>query len=529
MKNMRKLEEGMKWPPTDLFRHKTAEYSAWYSGEAALLADFYHDNDAKNLLNLTYSSPCRNNGFWARQISNNSNFYIHVPVAGDIAETSSAFLFGKSPIIRFKSDSEDMKDEQDALDKMLTDSGFFSKIVEGAEICSAIGGVYMKVVWDSEMSEEPIPMLVQCDMAFPIFKYGKLSEVTFVYEVLSTSEDNTKYRLAETITKGKIINVLYEGSANSLGEIVPLNTIDETADLDEEIDTAGVMTAVYIPNLLPNKLNRQSPQGRSDLCGLETLMDSLDEVFSDWMVDVQIARGKIHVPAGYLTKLKDEAGTHKFNIDTMAYMEMECDPTSLSTQITATQFEIRAEDYERTCLNLLDRIITSAGYSPQSFGLNIQGRAESGTALNVRERKSFSTTNKKQSYWEPALKQIVKAMCAIKNAFLNGNFKNEGSVNIAFSDSISNNFSELSTAVKTLSDAKALSTKTKLMMIHPEWTDVQIDEEIELINNDTKVGEPLDNPEDTSQLGFNQSGGNLNEGENNSSDDKSECLVNKVI
>ena len=427
-----KIVEGMQWPPMDLERYKMKEHSVWYSGEAELLANFYFDNDLQNYMQLNYGTR-NNNKFWARQIRNQSSFFIHVPVANDISETSSSFLFGESPIIRFDSSTEAMKDNQKLLDDMLTKSGFYKKLVEAAEVASAIGGVYMKVAWDSDLSEWPIPVIAQCEQAFPEFKFGKLIRVTLVYDV--SNDGSTVYRLAETIEKGKITNELYKGSSDNLGHLADLSECEATKDLKKEIDTGDIMTCVYIPNLLPNKLDRQSPMGRSDYQGQETLMDALDEVFSSWMIDVQIARGKLHVPSGYIKEI-GENGKTKFNIDTMMYEEMDVDPTALTKPIEATQFEIRAEQFEKTCLNLLDRIITSAGYSPQSFGLNIAGRAESGTALNVRERKSFSTTNKKQAYWEDGLKEFIKAMCVIKQTFLGGNFTCELDVNIAFSEGL---------------------------------------------------------------------------------------------
>ena len=510
--------EGMQWPPMDLERYKMKEHSTWFSGEAELLANFYFDGDLKNYMNLNYGVQ-NNNRFWARQIRNNSNFFIHVPVANDIAETSSTFLFGETPIIRFNSNSEGMKDNQKQLDDILTKSGFYKRLVEGAEIASAIGGVYIKIAWDSELSEYPIPVIAQPEQAFPEFKFGHLFKVTLVYEV---SNDGSKvYRLAETISKGKIENKLYVGSSDNLGKEVPLSACDTTKGMKPSVDTAGVMTCVYIPNLLPNKLDRQSPMGRSDYQGQETLMDALDEVFSAWMVDVQIARGKIHVPEGYIKRLSN--GKTTFNIDTMMYEEMDVDPTSMSKQIDVTQFDIRAEQFEKTCLNLLDRIITSAGYSPQSFGLNIQGRAESGTALNVRERKSFGTTSKKQSYWEDALKDLVNSMCVIKNTFLGGTMSCELDVNISFMDSVSNNISEVSNSVKMLSDAKAISTDTKVRMVHPEWTDTQVEEEVERILNDESAGMPMDNPEDLTELAF---GGNNQEKGKNLSEGQSEGLEN---
>ena len=494
-----KIKENMQYPPDSLLMYKMKEHSVWYSGEAELLANFYFDSDLKNYLNLNYGTR-NNNKFWGRQIKNGADFFIHVPIANDIAETSATFLFGEAPIIRFKSDSEGMKKNQEDLDTMLTNSGFYRKILEGAELASAMGGVFIKVAWDSELSPYPIPVIAQCDQAFPRFKFGKLESVDLVYEV--ENDGSTVKRLVETISRGKIENALYSGSSDNMGKKVSLSDCDSTKGLEEVVDTAGVMTCVYIPNLLPNKLCRTSPMGRSDYQGQETLMDALDETFSSWMRDVQVARAKIHVPSGYI---KEVNGKGKFNIDTMVYEEMDVDPTAMTKPIEATQFDIRADQFEKTCLNLLDRIITSAGYSPQSFGLNIAGRAESGTALNVRERKTFGTTSKKQTYWEEGLKELVNAMCCIMNTFLGGEFTCELDVNIAFRDSISNNMAETCNSVKTLSDAKAISTDTKVRMVHPEWTDTQVQEEVERILNDESAGMPQDNPDDIFQMGL---GGN---------------------
>ena len=507
----------MQWPPMDLERYKMKEHSTWYSGEAELLANFYFDNDLQNYMMLNYGTR-NNNKFWARQIKNGSDFFVHVPVANDISETSSAFLFGETPLIRFNSDSEAMKEPQSILDKMLVESGFFQKLVEAAEVASAIGGVYIKIAWDSEVSEYPIPMVAQCEQAFPRFKFGKLNSVDLVYEV--GNDGSTVYRLVETIEKGTITNTLYQGSSDNLGTKCSLSECEATKGLQESVPTADVMTCFYVPNMLPNKLNRQSPMGRSDYQGQETLMDALDEVFSAWMVDVQIARGKIHVPSGYVKSI-GEGGKAKFNIDTSMYEELDVDPTAMTDPIKVTQFEIRSQQFEQTCLNLLDRIITSAGYSPQSFGLNIAGRAESGTALNVRERKTFATTSKKQSYWEPAIKGIVKTMCTIYNAFLGGKLSNDLEVNVEFMDSVSNNLTEVSNSVKTLADAKAISTDTKVRMVHPEWTNTQVQEEVERILNDESAGMPQDNPEDLTQIGF---GGNNKVDQEGSQNDKSEGL-----
>jgi hypothetical protein len=174
------------------------------------------------------------------------------------------------------------------------------------------------------------------------------------------------------------------------------------------------------------------------------------------------------------------------------------DPLSVEGKnpITATQFQIRADQFEKTSLNFIERIVTAAGYSPQSFGLNIQGRAESGTALAIRERKSFATKSKKEQYWQPALKQIVHLMILVHNEFLGGTLEPDSQINVAFSDSITNDTTEVASAIKMVSDAMAASTETKVRMLHTDWDEDQIKKEVEAIKEENAAKTaPFENPD----------------------------------
>ena len=491
------IKEGMMWPPMDCHRYKMSEHAAWYSGDAEVLANFYAEDRSREFLSLTYTNVNKNT-FWRRQIKNLSDFFIHVPIANDLAETSAAFLFGESPLIRF---SDAQGQTQQELDTMLVESGLFQKLLEGAEIGSALGGVFIKLCWDTELSKYPIPVVVQPDDAFPEFKFGKLCAFESLSATYADKEQSKVYRLIERYERGKIPYRLYEGSSDRLGNQVDLSTIEETSGLQDEQKVPDALFVVYVPNLLPNRLDRRSPSGRSDLQGIELMMDALDETFSAWMIDIQFARGKIHLPADYLKK--NDSGIVTFNMDKNMYIELDADPTALGNNaITVSQFAIRANEFEQTILNLLDRIITSAGYSPQSFGLNISGRAESGTALNVRERKSFATTSKKQAYWEQPIKQLVKLMLLVYNEELGGHIVGDPEgLTVEFCDSVSNNLTEICNSIKMLSDAKAASTETKVRMAHPEWSDEQVLDEVAKIEEAEAIEIPNpDNNPDITQL-----------------------------
>lgn len=484
------IKENMQWPPMNYLSWKMVEHSAWYSGSAEILANYYTEYINKNLMQLPYTLNTNGDNFWGRQIRNQSETFVHVPIAGDIAETSANLLFGEQPIIKIAESTEKnasilYKDSQKELEEILKDIGFHRKLLESAEACAAIGGVYIKIAWDEELTKYPIPVIVQADKAVPEFKFGMLVAVTF-WKIVDSDDSGSKVlRLLERYSKGKIEYSLYQGTSDKLGKNVSLETHEETKELMDVMPTIDELLAVYIPNALPNRIDRSSFLGRSDYLGIEPLMDSLDEIFSAWVTEIEIAKARILLPESYIEK---QSIGKKFNIDRSVYVGLDIDPTVEGHSITAQQFLIRAEEYEKTSMNFMERIITSAGYSPQSFGINIAGRAESGTALAIRERKSFSTKAKKQSYWSDAISSIVHKIMLVYNAELSGKMETDINLTVSFSDSVSNDLTTTANALKMLSDAQSASIEVRVKILNPDWEEEQVENEVKRIKEENSIG-----------------------------------------
>ena len=487
----------MAWPPSDFLRYKMLEHSAWYSGDANILSSFYSQSAE---LTLAGTKSVTKNLFWNRQHKDETCIAMRVPIAGDIASTSADILFGESPTVKIAEAhstkaTQSMKDTQIAVDTMLVDSGFFRKIVEAAETCSAIGGVYIKLAWDKELSPYPIPVVEQAENAYPEFKFGMLRSVSFVSILATEKGGSTVVRLVEIYSSdGSIRYEFYKGRADNLGEKIDLDDTEYGAEYQDITTGIKELLCVYVPNILPNRHNRNSYIGRSDFAGIEGLMHGLDETYSSWMRDLILARGKVLVPEEYLRKSRD--GAFKFDLDTMIYDTMDVDPTVAGNQITSIQFEIRAEQFAKTSMELIERIVMSSGYSPQSFGINIEGSATSGVALNIRERKSFSTKSKKEQYWEPALKKLVKLSMLIYKQQLSGKLDDSGTVTIQFADGSGTSLSEMASAVAQISNAIAASVDTKVRYLHPEWSEEQISIEVELIIKENGLSPELPDPEE---------------------------------
>jgi hypothetical protein len=135
---------------------------------------------------------------------------------------------------------------------------------------------------------------------------------------------------------------------------------------------------------------------------------------------------------------------------------------------------------------LLNRIISSAGYSPQSFGLSIKGSVESGTALNIRERRSFVTQSKKRAYWKTSIEDLMYMMLQIDQLNFGSRIQPE-KPSVEFGDSLIPDLGQMAGAVETLARAQAISIESKVRLSRPELTDEQVLLEVDKIKQEIGV------------------------------------------
>ncbi len=455
-------------------------YSAVYSGGRAELA-----------------ATAEGGSFWYR----NGKCRIHVPIAADIAATSSDLLFSEEPRFTcFDEETEDDgSDKQRRLDELISLNNVHGLLNEAAETCAVLGDVYFKLSSRPDDVDHPILTITQGDCAWPEYVLGVLKCIHFFDILKRDTQKNIVWRIYERYERGKITMAVFKGSSSDLGTEDGTGMLEQLGFEPEMKTPIADMMAVHIPNIRPNRMDRTSVHGRSDCDGLRGLMDSLDETYSSWMRDVRLAKARLIVPAEYLRRkasdmFKDNQYTYEFDEDVETLVALDIDPEhSGSNPITPSQFAIRSAEHAATCAELIRNIVTIAGYAPQTFGIGIDGNAQSGTALHIREKKSFNTQGKKQTYWKSPLEQIMTAMVHLDAALYPGKGSaGADAVKVHFADNMANDISTTSTALELLNRAAAISTELKVQMLHPDWTKKQIAEEVERVK--TESGQAVDEP-----------------------------------
>jgi A118 family predicted phage portal protein len=481
---------GGTWPPRHLapiYQHYNT-LDAWYTGDPDRLANLY--GDARGTSQQPANHPWQYRGgltgiigrmFWGTPTpAGERRTKLHVPVASDIATMSSDLLFSEPPSITV----EDAATQERIND--LVENGLQTTLLEGAEVGAALGGYYLRPVWDKTVAELPWLAAVNADAAVPEFRHGRLYAVTF-WRIIEQDDNSCLWHL-ERHEPGHILNGLYRGGPGGLDKKIALTDSPETASMEASISTGlPRCTASYVPNMRPQRAWRNFPAGaalgRSDFDGpLLGLMDSLDETWTSWMRDIRLAKARLVVPSSYLQSNGKGQGAY-FDPDRELYEGLNVLGDNDKMELSAQQFAIRVMEHKETQAELLEAILRSAGYSAQSFGLRGEV-AQTATEVSAKERRSLTTRGKKATYTKPALADAVEMLLELEAAMpLFSSSVTPERPKIVFGDSVSPDIMQLAQTAELMRRAEAASDETLVRMLHPDWDEPQIKEEVKLIGD----------------------------------------------
>lgn len=497
------------WPPPQIVPvyDGMVEADVWYEGDVARLAEFYGSRAR------TVGGAAERDRLWAqgRDLTEPER-RVHVPLAGDIAGTSADLLFAEPPTFTIEADPGAAEGEpatgtrstlsrtQDRLDELVEDGGVHMRLLEGAEYAAAHGDGYLSLAWDADLVKRPILVPRTGDTAIPVFRFGRLVEVTFWREL--SREGDTIVRLLERHAveqgAGLIEYGLFQGTSANLGHRVPFSEHPDAAYLDRTTSGTGrqltgipYLTATHIPNMRPHRRLRGA-HGRSDFAApVYGLFDSVDRVMWSWLRDIRLAAGRVFVPPEYLTDLGPGEGA-EFDAGREVYEQLNMPPgSSDGGGLTINQFDIRVDEHQRSMESFVRQAVHSAGYSPQTFGLDGDA-AVTATEVTARQRRSMTTRGRKWMYCKPALRRILQAMLALDRAV----FKTPGVEDfmpaVEIAPAVSPEPETQARTLQMLDAAGAISTYLKVSTLHPEWSESEIAEEVERIRADQAAGAPID-------------------------------------
>jgi hypothetical protein len=460
-------------------------WSAWYSGDPDELIAAYGGSAYGQLITQRVVDPRRPTTriMWGDPLSDGADDdRLHVPLASDLCAASAELCYADPPQFTATSTAA-----QDRVGEYV-DAGLVDVAAGGHEIGAALGGHYLQAV----LPEDGIAQLesVAYDGAWPLFVRGQLKSVAFWWE-LETDNTGRVWRHFESHELdaqgiGIIVHGLYLGSRDNVGEPMPLNTRPETAYLTEPVWSSGTpgMDVVHIPGRTPQRLWRADPigrhLGRSVFQGIEGTLSQLDAAYTSWMRDLDLGRSRLLL-ADWLLQTTGPGKGATFDLDQRLIVPVAL-PAAVGTDngtkpIEMVQFAIRVQEHMQTCQELTEVVLRAVSFSAQTFGEDEEGNAQTATAVMSKDSRSMRTRAKMLTAERVGLQQIVRKMLAMDQANGKGAVADE-ELTVTFPDGGQESILQLAQTAQALRAAEAASDETLVRMVHPDWSDTEVADEV---------------------------------------------------
>jgi hypothetical protein len=303
--------------------------------------------------------------------------------------------------------------------------------------------------------------------------------------IISVQEENSSviWRLLEAHQPGQIRRVLYKGGPGNLGK---RHELTSGPPQFRELRPKSA-TGVNRPTLVRWE---NVPGGHSDLAGLEPLLDALDEAMSVGRVKMRASQPVTflrQIPYGSLRSLGGLPMHNLIAIDDSAggtlpegeylnrYNAAVSSPFPVEKFVETAQPGLEADQHRDYVEALREAIITEAGYSLASWGLDREGRADSGTALRLRQ----STTLRTRAIKEGMAVAAIQEMCALALGMILGRPEVKPLMpEIELSDGMPRDGMQDAEELARLRQAGVISLEEAVRRLNPDWDEQKILEEV---------------------------------------------------
>lgn len=398
------------------------------------------------------------------------NIFTPVPLAREMARLSAALLFSEEPKIKHEKYAE-------ALESVKAANGLNARLHSAAERVAVEGRRAIRIILDDAVSDEPLIAFADEDQVIWDARHGDF--VIGGAVIMERRSGRTDvYRLIEEHSAGLVTRSLFKGKDNRLGQPVELDSyeaksnVPEFFGLEEDYETGlDVPTLVRWDNV---------PGGHSDIAGISTLLDRLDEAES-----LLVDKGRKSVPVTFadetlIAAASGPKGTHSFAgvVFSKGGGNLLPEDGASGRLAETVQPDLQSTNHIEWIRHLRETALMMAGYSLASWGLDKGGSSDSGKALKLRQARTLLTKAGKDRM----------AVEAITNALAIALAWREGASEVApyrpevkLGDGLPEDRMEDAQELSELSQAGAISVFEMVKRLHPDWEDEDIQKEVDRI------------------------------------------------
>lgn len=506
---------------SDSFTQRITEYKVWNTGNSYLLRRFYTAGGGAEDIYRTLNYFWRNapqefikkHSGIPQQISNKNGVIIF---GGDFKVSVNVYKQDENGNVLTDVDEAKSKLATDTLNAIIKKSNIMESLRKQAVIDSWCGHSLGKLNYDLTLSQYPIYEVYDLTQAEVISQRGIVTSHIFKSYYKKSGTDYCFEEEYTTTPEGQacIMNTLYKLKSDGEKVEVPLTTIKETSTYEPIFIFNGLNDSIAFskPNKLPNNEYTSSPYGASDYQGAVDSFDALDEAYSELWSELRNNKTIRYIPDIMIPK--DKNG--KSQIRNMGFItNYQAVVGSLDQdskdKIDIQQIDDKTESILNKYKNALVTAINNAGLSPLALGITGLEAINAGeNSQKERNRVTLETRKDKiENYWKPYLTNFFTQLLAFNNWMV----KNAGAIQtldnfdldfdncdiqLDFGNYIVEDETNIINRWSTAKTAGMASIDTCVRELHPDWTEEQIQNEINIIKYEQ--GLDLDNPNNLPEL-----------------------------
>ncbi len=364
----------------------------WYRGEPNELHEFYSNVD----------DGIGKQHFWSAKPTRGCNIRkIHTGLPGLIVDVLTNVCLDDLFDIK-------LSQRQDEWNDIASDNNFDLLLEACLSSVLALGDGAFKLSYSPRVSQYPIIEFFEADRVDYEYDRGRLTAVVFKTKKKLSGND---YLFKERYEKHGISYSL----ENASGQEVDVNSFAELAEYRPIINNADFIPAVPV---IINPSKKFKGRGRSIFAGKYDNFDSLDEVYSQWMLAVRKGQIKEYIPQAFIP-------SNPYTGETLQYNDFDNDFIALaedkdegaSNKIETTQGIIQHEALLSSYCTALDLCLQGI-ISPSTLGIDVK-KLDNAEAQREKEKTTLYTRNKVLKTLDEVIKQLVITTLKFSDALQN--------------------------------------------------------------------------------------------------------------
>lgn len=462
---------------------------------------------------------------------------LHIdPLPELVAETWGDYLAGDEFDVTAANESD-----QERLDALLEANDLAEELRAAiADYMVPEGETWWRIVRDEDLADVPLVEWHSRLSFIPYYIGRRLLAAAFVVELEGPANieaaRNAVFRHFEVHAQGRTLHVVFRGTKERLGREVPLDAHSETEDLasvlgpsqtwEHGLGFAGNPNAAGLVGRIINRRGRDPRLGRSEFARIRHYFMDLNEAMTIAAENARVAAKKraivpaeaLNGPTGNVddwripeAELVDNGegqfvprtarATNRYNAgeDVLVHDPLNSElGKDGPAPYTVLEYTYDAEQLIHHKRDLVESALTRVGLTPQWVGVRVDGDgfAASGTALRLRLIPTDRAGRGKGRQIDTDVPRIISLLAQVdelgeqEGGFGADWIESDTLPGFARARALPPDEVEEAGVEATLVGAGVRSIRTSVQRQHPDWTDEQIDEEVDAIRADRQASAP---------------------------------------